>query len=556
MSTNNIKLVSGRVFLEPADNVTTDDLNRMFEDGRVVILSPITIAQGGTGANNAKDARTNLGIASIKSLKGFGAIGDGVADDTTAIQAALDDTDNDMVYVPPGNYLHTSPLVVPTDTVWTGAGKNVSFFTNGNVAAADSFTINGTGSDIETGAPVTDIAFSDIGFVGNVLSGHGWSGNIFKRVTLNRCKFDSHGKNGINFGADNNTVNNKFASLYIVDNCFNVNVDAISISGGMHAFIVQNSFDAYTSQAIVLMDMWSVLVQENRGRSIAAATGDVIESNSSGLNNANVRRIRANHIRSNVWEDVRTAQDYIHISTNGTTENCASSAIGNMADKSTGDFNFIDLSGTIKAFRMDSNGIISDITAGGAIGINIGTGADATFIGGGNCFENGVNIVDAGTNTNNQVGGKTYILIQDQKATGVDGGTFAGGSWLTRDLNTIVHDSTGAVTLSANKFTLPSGTYDIHVRAPCYAVDNAQARLFDVDNTLVLAVGHPIVINSGGEASLVNTVFKRITLAVATELRVEHIALSGHVNNGFGDANIQSAGNSAEIAIYTEVIIR
>jgi hypothetical protein len=51
------------------------------------------------------------------NVKDFGAVGDGVTDDTTAIQAALDylgNTDGGTLLVPRGRYLHSAGLTLPT----------------------------------------------------------------------------------------------------------------------------------------------------------------------------------------------------------------------------------------------------------------------------------------------------------------------------------------------------------------------------------------------------------------------------------------------------------
>lgn len=59
------------------------------------------------------------------SVKDFGAVGDGVTDDTTAIQTALNEAFNaggGVVFVPAGTYKINKPLIVRTNTVLEGTG--------------------------------------------------------------------------------------------------------------------------------------------------------------------------------------------------------------------------------------------------------------------------------------------------------------------------------------------------------------------------------------------------------------------------------------------------
>ena len=67
----------------------------------------VTFLQAGTGATQ----RTALAkLRDTVSVKDFGAVGDGVADDTAAFQAAIDASS--VVYVPAGNYRITSKFVI------------------------------------------------------------------------------------------------------------------------------------------------------------------------------------------------------------------------------------------------------------------------------------------------------------------------------------------------------------------------------------------------------------------------------------------------------------
>jgi len=108
--------------------------------------------QGGTGAvNTTVEAK----LQETVSVKDFGAVGDGVTDDTAAIQAALDyayqnissDTYNPgsgptrsvgqlPVYIPAGSYLISSPLSVYGGTQLIGAGMSATVIKSTTTMAA------------------------------------------------------------------------------------------------------------------------------------------------------------------------------------------------------------------------------------------------------------------------------------------------------------------------------------------------------------------------------------------------------------------------------------
>ena len=73
--------------------------------------SAITYNQGGTGA---QDRTVKAKLQETVSVKDFGAVGDGVADDTAAIQAALDLKGS--IYFPVGTYIISDSLAVFSDT--------------------------------------------------------------------------------------------------------------------------------------------------------------------------------------------------------------------------------------------------------------------------------------------------------------------------------------------------------------------------------------------------------------------------------------------------------
>lgn len=101
-----------RYFLQPED--LADHTSR--KD------NPHGVSAGQLGAALADHEHPGLAgdSSAWTSVKDFGAVGDGVADDTSAIQSAidsLDDTFGGTVYFPPGQYLITSGLVIDKESV-------------------------------------------------------------------------------------------------------------------------------------------------------------------------------------------------------------------------------------------------------------------------------------------------------------------------------------------------------------------------------------------------------------------------------------------------------
>ena len=90
--------------------------------------------QGGTGAVNTNVAAK---LQETVSVKDFGAVGDGVADDTAAIQAAMDAAQN--IYFPTGTYNINSPLYLDTR-------KHLYGNVNGQPVISKSTATTGSGS--------------------------------------------------------------------------------------------------------------------------------------------------------------------------------------------------------------------------------------------------------------------------------------------------------------------------------------------------------------------------------------------------------------------------
>ena len=76
------------------------------------------------------------------SVKDFGAVGDGVADDTIAIQSALN-SGATSIYLPPGNYKYSALVVPSTVTLLYGSGASTILVYSGSLVSEQSIVFNG-----------------------------------------------------------------------------------------------------------------------------------------------------------------------------------------------------------------------------------------------------------------------------------------------------------------------------------------------------------------------------------------------------------------------------
>lgn len=145
---------------------------------------------------------------------------------------------------------------------------------------------------------------------------------------------------------------------------------------------------------------------------------------------------------------------------------------------------------------------------------------------------------------------RNLLHVQDQKASGTNGGTFTSGAWQTRDLNTILTNELG-VTLASNVITgLKAGIYEVEALAPAYAVDRHQARLYDVTGAVVAVLGKSAITNAGTNVGNDAVVRGRFTLAATSNLRLEHRCQTTLATFGFGVAG------SFGTEVYADLQIR
>ena len=227
---NGSKQVSGTNYTET--NVNTVTFTTGLNAGDIVeFLSNLSVAAGtiyatdinyNEGSTGAVTCTLESKLQESVSVKDFGAVGDGVANDTVAIQSAVTACAGKALYFPAGTYLVSSAITLVSNIHIYGAGQEVS-----KILVEGSSDIN-----IFVGVNVTQISMSDLWLYGNSVSsgsGSGFAFYIYQNTSatssgqdyrVNRCRFD-------NFKGDywvrilNENVTYPLNNIFITENLFN-----------------------------------------------------------------------------------------------------------------------------------------------------------------------------------------------------------------------------------------------------------------------------------------------------------------------------------------------
>ncbi len=177
------------------------------------------------------------------SVKDFGAKGDGIADETAAIQAAC--ASANIVRIPAGNYRITSTLIIPANVTLQGDGiakTNIIVSANvvgirivGNYARLKDFTIknsvSNTNNGIEIGDTINDGGRSSLTSL--YVTGMGNDGIQVRNGNLGTIRdvaSVSNGRDGINFTIE--TPNNNSWTLEGYNDLRGNNRDGLNFSSG------------------------------------------------------------------------------------------------------------------------------------------------------------------------------------------------------------------------------------------------------------------------------------------------------------------------------------
>ena len=130
----------------------------------------------------------------------------------------------------------------------------------------------------------------------------------------------------------------------------------------------------------------------------------------------------------------------------------------------------------------------------------------------------------------------TFLIVQDNKATNTQGGTFTSGAWRTRDLQTTQVNSISGASVASNQITLGAGTYLVSASAPAWKVTSHQTRFYNITDsseTILGSVEQSVATNGDQTRSVLEGVF---TIAGTKAFELQHYGAQTQATNGFGAA--------------------
>ena len=290
----------------------------------------VTFIQAGTGAVTTT-VQTKL--RETVSVKDFGAVGDGVANDTAAITNAI--ATNKDVYFPPGNYLLTSLLsITAQDVTLYGEGNSSRIFsalttpiqllTCSNVKFDRLFFETTSSASSVYGvvyaenAALSDVLFSQCKFRAATANTNGVKiinegANLTKRLAFVGCEFLDIGRMGIEFQNHNDGDPIYRIRDITVDRCSFENIGlsgsngmGVSLSGyGEQGAITNCRFNNCRNIGIELVGFRDFLVEGNTFRGFDTAAYSPISGTgsrrASGLSVVNNKVFGTNAGRWNLY---------------------------------------------------------------------------------------------------------------------------------------------------------------------------------------------------------------------------------------------------------------
>lgn len=158
-------------------------------------------------------------------------------------------------------------------------------------------------------------------------------------------------------------------------------------------------------------------------------------------------------------------------------------------------------------------------------------------------------LLPGGAGSQQGAGAAPDFIVRDEKASGVEGGTFTSGAFRTRTLNSVYHNALPGASLDAvlSRFSLQAGTYYIAWQAPSFFVNRNTSRLFNVTDGVAVADSRTSY-TANSDTQETSHGVAVISIVTAKQFEIQHQSLVTRATNGFG-----VAGTYGALEIYTVV---
>lgn len=164
----------------------------------------------------------------------------------------------------------------------------------------------------------------------------------------------------------------------------------------------------------------------------------------------------------------------------------------------------------------------------------------------------GAGLLNSGTALQTSFGAQ-LLQVQDQKASGTDGGTPTAGAWTKHTLDDVVTNEISGASQASSVITLPVGTYYIEGWATAYRSNGAKIRWRNTSDSTTAIVGLSTYNNSGGAfAQGYPQMFGRFTVSGGAKNFELQYWIESAVAAGVGLGNAVTTG---EVEIYADARI-
>ena len=126
------------------------------------------------------------------------------------------------------------------------------------------------------------------------------------------------------------------------------------------------------------------------------------------------------------------------------------------------------------------------------------------------------------------------LHVIDEKADNNAGGASTTGSYLTRDLNTVVTNEITGASLASDQISLPAGTYYIQAAVPAYESIAILAKLYNITDSADELIGHGTGVAGNLGVGGWSFVIGRFTIADTKVFEIQMRFGRAKANNGMG----------------------